>query len=327
MKGDAILRRIGFLSLLLTVGYLYLCTPVLALDTDLEITIGYDDNPAEVNDTDGSGFARYRIQLGQSFFKDAKGPDVDIYFDTAYDHYFDLEDNYRLRAGATLDAAPGFARFHPGLFTEAVAYRDDLVADDERDELVFGGFIQWVVDAQFTLTFRELFSRVDYRNRVSLPGQRAHNTGRRKGPGGHQQPPDDDLITFTRDDDIWSSEAVATYYISADIQADLSFRYRDVASSDNFESLQEYGGSARIGWFNPKMVEIFLSGFWSSLEYEEAPQNIDRSDDFYGFGVGANREMGKITVYLQFDRIINDSPVEGENYEKAVAQCGIVYSF
>lgn len=321
------MKRIGYLSLALTIGFIVHFNPAFALETDLEISIGYDDNPAEVNDRDGSGFTRYRAQLMQSFFKDAKGPDLSVFVDADYGQYFDLEDNYRLRAGATFDIASGADRFLPGLFAEVAAYRDDLVADDERDELLLGGFVQWLVDARLTLTLRQIFSLADYRNRVSFPGERAHSVGKRKGPGGHQQFPVEELNTYNRNDDIWTTEAVATYYFSADIQADLSFQYRNVASSDTYESLQEYGGSARIGWFNPKIAEIFLTGYWSRLDYEEAPLGIEREDDFYGFGAGASRAMGKISLYIRLDRTVNDSPVEGENYEKAVTQCGVVYSF
>ena len=322
-----LLKWIRNLFLLLIIGCLFLLTPARALDTDLEVSIGYDDNPAEVEDMDGSGFTRYRAQLAQSFFKETEALDTALFFDAAYEQYFDLEDNYRLRAGATMDIASGSDRFLPGLFVEVAAYRDDLVADDERDELILGGFVQWLVDARLTLTLRQIFSRVDYRNRVSLPGQRTYVVGKGKGPGGHHQLPVDELITYARDDDIWFTETAATYYFTADVQADLSFQYRNVASSDNFESLQEYGGSARIGWFFPKAVELFFSGFWSKLDYDDAPQEIERKDDLYGFGVGANRTMGKITIYMQFDQTVNDSPVDGENYEKAVAQCGVVYSF
>ena len=323
------MKRTGYLFLLLTIGCLFPLAPAGALDTDLEISVGYDDNPAEVDDMDGSGFARYRAQLTQSFFKETEAPDVDIFIDAAYEQYFDLENNYQLRAGASLDIPSGSDRFFPGLFAEAAAYRDDLVADDERDELILGGFVQWLVDARLTLTLRQAFAWSDYRNRVSLPGQRAHfvDRGKGKGPGGRQPLPVDDLITYARDDDIWSTEASATYYFTADIQADFSIQYRDVASSDEFESFQEYGGSARIGWFNPKVAEIFLTGFWSKLDYEDAPQDIGREDDFYGFGIGANRQVGMITLYVRLDRTVNDSPVEGENYKKVVAECGLVYSF
>ena len=321
------MKRIGYLSLLLAIGCIFRFTPALALDTDLEVSAGYDDNPAEVDEMDGSGFARYRARLMQSFSGDAKGADADIFLDAAYEHYFDLEDNYRLRAGGTLDIATGNDRFLPGLFAEVSAYRDDLVADDERDELLLGGFLEWLVDARLTLTLRQAFAWSDYRNRVSLPGQRAHSMGKGKGRGRQQQIPVDELITYDRDDDIRSTEAAATWYVTPDVQADFSFQYRDVASSDDYESFQEVGGSARIGWFNPKVAEIFLTGFWSKLDYEDAPEDIEREDDLYGFGIGANREMGKMTLYIRYDRTVNDSPVDGENYEKAVAQCGVIYSF
>jgi hypothetical protein len=195
--------------------------------------------------------------------------------------------------------------------------------------LIVGGFVQWLFDARLTLTLRQIFGWTDYLNDVSIPGQRTNIVNRKRRHGGYHQDPVDEteLITYSRNDDIWSTEISATRYFTADIQADLSVLYRDVASTDDFESFQEYGGSARIGWLHSSGLEIFLSGFWSRLDYENAPQDIARGDDYYGFGVGTNREMGKIMLYIRFDQTVNDSPVDGENYTKAVAQCGIVYSF
>lgn len=321
------LKRIGYLSLLLATGCFLQFTPARALDTNFEVSFGYDDNPAEVDVKDGSGFTRYRVLLGQSVFKDEKGPDVNAFLDAAYGQYFSLDDNYWLRAGATFDAASWFDRIRPGIFAEVAAYRDELVPDDERDELMLGGVLQWFADARLTLSLRQVFTWADYRNRVSLPGQRIYFVGKRKGHGGHQQIPVNELVTYSREDDIWSTEMTAICYFTADLQADLSFQYRDVASSDNFESFQAYGASTRIGWLYSRTLEIFLTGFWSGLDYNDAPQNIDRKDDIYGFGIGANRSMGKMTLFLQFNQTVNDSPVNGEDYEKAVAQCGVVYSF
>jgi hypothetical protein len=75
------LKRIAYLSLFLAIGCLFPFTAVHALDTNFEASIGYDDNPAEVDDMDGSGFARYRILLEQSIYENTKGLGTDIFFD------------------------------------------------------------------------------------------------------------------------------------------------------------------------------------------------------------------------------------------------------
>ena len=309
-------------------GCMVWCPNARALDTSIEIAAGYDDNAVEVPEGEGSGVSRYRVQLAQPVFKDGKGPDLDLYFDAVYSQYFSLEDNYRLRAGTALSVASGEGRFHPGLFTEVVAYRDDLVAEDEYNTLLAGGNLQWLVDARLTLLLAQTFSWVDYQNRVSLPGQRVYGVGKGKGAGGRNWVSGEEPVTFSREDTLWATELIATYYMTPDIQADVSCLYRNASSSADYESYQELGGSVKMRWFCSD-VEIFTSGFWSRLCYDAVPEGMDpdRGDDVYGFGLGAGRSVGEIRLFAQFDKTVNDSPVVGEEYEKLVVLCGVTCSF
>ena len=300
---------------------------VVALTPSMEVAIGYDDNPAELADKDGSGVARYRVLLEQGIFKETPGPEADLFFEAGYGQYFNVEDDYQVRAGASLTVASKYERFKPGLFAEAAVHRDDLVAEDERDELILGGFMQCRVDARLSIFLRQTFSRTNYQNRVSLPGQRSYFVGKGKGPGDADRKPEDELTTFYRKDHTWSTEIAAAWYISSEFKADLSCRYLDVASTADFESYKELGGSTRLGWFWMKSTELFLSGFWYRLDYESAPQLLERKDEFYGFSIGGNRPVRKMRLFIQYDYTMNDSPVSGENYRKSVMQCGAVYSF
>jgi hypothetical protein len=289
--------------------------------------VGYDDNPAEVTDSDGSGVARYHVFLKQSVFKDAKDVDADLFFDGVYEQYFDLDDNYRLQAGATLESRTLFERFLPGLFAEATAWRDVLVPDDERDELTLGGFVQWLVGARLTLSLQQSFAWTEFQNGVSFPGQRHYFVGKGKGSRGHMQISGEEWVIFPRDDDAMHTELTAVCYLSYHLQTDLSFLYRDVVSSDVFESFQEWGYSARIEWFFSEALELFMSGFWSTLDYDNAPQSIDRKDEFYGLSAGGKGSLGEFDFFIQFDQTINQSFVDGEDFRKVVVQCGASYAF
>jgi hypothetical protein len=276
---------------------------------------------------EGSGVATYRVLLEQTVSTSGKGQDLDLFLETSYGQYFNAEDNYQFLAGTTLGLDSGLDRLQPGLFIEVAVFRDDLVADDEYDELLLGGSLQWHVNARFTLFLQQTFAWTNYQNPVSLPGQRMYRIGRGKGPGGSHQIPGDELATLSRDDESWFTELSATTYLTANVLTDMSFQYRDLNSSNDFESFRETGGSVRLEWLFSEKTAVFISGFWFQLDYDTAPQNIDRCDDVYGVGIGGSRRVGGFDFYFRFNRMTNDSPVAGEAYEKSVIQCGTVYSF
>jgi hypothetical protein len=299
------------------------------MDITFEVAAGYDDNPAEVSEAEGTGMVQYRVQLGQSVWKNEAGSSLEFYLDTMYSQYIDFDDNYLLRVGTELFSAPWLDRFRAGLFAEGTAYRDDLVLEDEYNTLLVGSNLQWLADARLTLWLQETYSRVDYRNPVSLPGQRSYalGMGRGKGPGGRNRTVEEEWITYSQEDSVWSTELTAVYSIGPDIQTDLSFLYRDIDSSSAFESYREIGGSLQWVWFASEFVKVFASGYWSNLEYDAGPGENERSDDVYGFSLGGSRSLGRANMFVQYDQVMDDSQIVGEDYEKMVVLCGVSYTF
>lgn len=301
------------------------------MDTTFEIAAGYDDNPSEVSETEGSGMVHYRARLEPSVWRSETGSSLEFYLDTSYSQYFDVDDNYLMRAGTGLTSGLWQLRFRAGFFAEATVYRDDLVMEDEYNAFLVGGNLQWLADARLTLLLEETFSRVDYQNPVSLPGQRSYSVGmgRGKGPGGRNQIQivENEWITYAQKDSLWSTELTATYAMGPDTQADLTFLYLNSDSSADFESYQEMGGYSRLIWFGSEFLEVFLSGYWSERDYDESPEGEVRKDDVYGFGLGGSRFLGSTELFVQFDCSVTDSPVVGEDYQKSVILCGVSYSF
>lgn len=330
MEGKVCPWRYGWMVFFLAAGCLLLSFTVApAMDTTFEVAAGYDDNAAEVTDGEGSGLARYRVGFSQPIRTEAAGPDLDLFLEGLYSQYFSLDDNYQLRAGTEFTTLPWHNRLQTSLFAEVMLYRDDLVAEDERNSLLVGGELQWLVDARLTLSIQEVFSKVDYRNQVSLPGQRAYSvgSGRGRGAGGQHVVIEEEWTTLSRDDTLWTTELMAFYAISPDIQADISFLYSDANSSDDYESYQELGGTSRVSWYYSEFLEIFVSGFWSKLDYGTVLEVEAHSDDVYGFTIGGNRSIGAFNVFVELDRTVNDSPVDGEDFKKSVVLCGVSYTF
>jgi hypothetical protein len=322
--------RCRWLVAVLATGYLLLsCAGVLAMEATFEVAGGYDDNATEVPDGEGSAMARYLARLWLPVLAESNGTGVDVYLEGRYCQYFSLDDNQQLRTGTELSLAPWKNRLRVGLFAEVSMYRDNLVAEDEYNTLIVGGDLQWLADAQLAFSFQQTFSKVDYQNQVSLPGQRGYAVGRGRGmgSGGQGQPVIDERTTLSRNDTLWTSEMMATYVLSPNIDVDLSVLYCSSDSSNNYESNVELGGYSQVIWYYSEFMEFYASGYWSKLDYEDAPAEDERRDDVYGFTLGASRFVGALELSARFDRTVNDSSIAGENYRKSVVLCGVSYTF
>ncbi len=341
------LKAIRHIIVFLMAGCLLLCSNASALETSVKLEGGYDDNVAKIPAGEGSGLAKVSTQFEQVVFKGPTGSRLDLFLDAMYCDYTKVSDNYRVQAGTEFYSGLWHDRFRTGVFVQAEAYRDEYVAEDEYNMLLAGGELQWLANARVTLSLRESFSRVDYRNGVSLPGQRAFTIGMGKGPGSPMNSPtngngsmngstnsptnttvETDLVTLLpRNDTLWTSEMAVNWIISPDLQADLSAIFRNANSSDSYETFREEGGSGKLSWFCSQSMEIFANGYWSTLDYDISPEGGDRRDDVYGFGLGGSRTVGNIKFQIQFDRSVIESPISGVGYKKSVVLCGISYTF
>jgi hypothetical protein len=316
--------------LLLAAGYVLIgSASAPAMETTLEVVAGYDDNAAEISDTEGSAMARYLARLRLPVSAESSGVDLDAYLEALYCQYFSLDDNQQVRAGAELSTPWWRSRIGAALFAEAALYRDDLVTEDEHNTLIVGGELQWLADARLTVFFQQTFGKTDYLNRVSLPGQRAYamRRGSGNGYGGQGQTVETEQTFLSRDDTLWTSEMTATYALSSEIEVALSFLYRSVDSSDAWESYGELGGSSQVTWYSPGFMEVSAYGYWSKRDYDNTPDGDERRDDVYGFALETSRSMGPFELLARFDGAVNDSPVAGEDYRKTVVLCGVSYTF
>lgn len=315
-----------FVAVLIVWG-LMIAPNARALDTSVEAGIGYDDNAAEVSGGEGAGFARYRIRLNQSLPQNTTQIRGALFMEGSYNQYLDLDDYYQFLAGGDLSFSAFQDRLRPGLFIQALAYRDELVEEDEQDRFLIGGRMEWLADARLSLTVRGSLARADYRNEVNLPGRRLPPYGRGKGPSWGRPEPDGSNETFSREDTIGTIEMGAALFPTPDLQAEFRVHHRRVDSSAVFESYRDNGVSAWVGWFPTESWELFASGAWARLDFDESPDETDRTDDLYSLGMGIRRFWGDFEIYLELDRTENDSPVDGEDYAKTVTRCGLVYSF
>jgi len=131
-----------------------------AFETDLELSLGYDDNVPQFSQPEDSAFALYHIKLARTFVSEALSfADGDIFLEGEYHDYFRVSDKYQLKAGASLGKTFANERLLPRIFCQGLLYRDNYQEEDDRDEIIIGGQADWIVNARLTLGIRQTLSR------------------------------------------------------------------------------------------------------------------------------------------------------------------------
>lgn len=336
-----LMEKISKISKIMLMGILlFHISTAMALETTLEGSLGYDDNPAFSPDGDGSGFAGYRARLNRLLFPELAWINGDIFVEGNYNDYFDLDDNY----GGTLGLSLGFpfqeGRFQLGLFGEGAIYRDDLNPEDERDTLLAGAGLEWLAGAQLTLGLRGSAAWLDYREDISeetpdlmpeqgqVPGGGPHHGGLNRGPAGPRGPvslPGSVPLsghTTTREDRRYSTEAYAAIYISPTVQVDLIGTHVFGDSTIDAGSYDENRGGISLSW--SPLPEWNLYG---SLRVWDTDYDGGGDESGWSGTGGISYWWKSAEIYLRLFREENDSDLPEEDYERMVSQCGLRWYF
>ncbi len=313
-------------------------TPAGAWTILLESGAGYNDNVAESPEAEGSGFLMYHSGLTHRFSFSGLYPDIDLYADGVYYDYFDADDQYQMKAGTVLTWSAVNGRLRPAVLGEGLIYRDDLMIDDERNEEMVGGQLEWLYSARLTLRAVQTLRWADYTNPVlyieretPVPGTR--NPGGGPGPvypGPGVPPglrPGEILRSESRDDRLWRSALQGTIYINSSLWTDISLEYLRLDSSVDVESFREYALFGSLVWQPADNWEIFVTGGWQEADYDDTPRDIDRTDTIRTTGAGVSRFFGNLEVFGRVQWRKTDSDLAGEEYRQTVVQCGVLWSF
>ncbi len=325
-----IFPHMKFILLILTV---FVClVPVKrasALDTSLEFSNGYNDNVLKTPDAEGSAFCVYGMKLVQPLFSESAATDGNLTAEAAYQDYFSTGDNYRLQAGAELTWPLYEGRIIPGILSDVLFFRDDLLEEDERDELTAGAFADWLANPYLTLGIRQTWSWADYRNSAdpcrSNLLQQSENTGGKGMNSGHNC--NGLSESQTRDDRMQTTGIHSTFYFSPELEAEILGEYIRNKSSADTESYKENALSVSLAWNPAKFWEISVLGSARHFTYEKDRRNEERKDDVFHAAVRVSRFVGKFEFRVQAQWTHNDSSDENEDYRQQVMQCGIGFSF
>jgi len=315
----------------------------LSFETLIETAAGYNDNVPLLPDKTGSAFMRYQMKSDHRFFSGSLAWDGDVFVTGIYRDYFQVSDNYQIKAGGSLNYALSDGRLPVGVSSEAMLYRDDYIEEDDRSEISFAAQMDWLATSRMTLGLRQSWIWADYRNPFIIS-----TSGHHYGPGAGMmncegqgqsseltfgnkvcadgremsgQPLSDEV---SRNDRIHITGLKAMFFLTPEIQSDLLFEHRRLNSSSDMESYSRNSLSLSLLWTPNDLWEISSTAAGRRAEFDD---ETDRRDTLYSGSIGISRFIGKFELFFQFEWTKNDSSLDIECFRQTVTQCGMALSF
>lgn len=328
MKGDRNLKQVKKTIVCLVWLVALTLIPAVraeALDTSVELTVGYDDNVPASSDATESGFAFYRAELLQQFFSDHPAINSDIFIEGDYYDFFQVSDRYELKAGVSFGLSLMDGRLVPGIISEGLIYRDEYMEADDCDEIMAGGRLKWLFSEQMMLEARQTWRRTDYKEPAVIGPDPRPDTG----PGYYGEKTDDPppLKTIDIEERVRSTGLQLVVYLASSIQAELMATYNRLTSSMDADAYREKGLSISLLWMPSSLWEISAMTGWGEVDYDHDPPNTDWTENIFDASFGISRFIDPFELFFKVERTENDSSLDGDSYRQTVTQCGVILSF
>ncbi len=328
--------------LLLTFVCLCLVHNTWAFDLEMSVGGGYNDNPRLEKGSEGAAFSQAEINIWQTLSL-ASYPSTAITFSgfADYQQYDGLDDNWQLGVGfETASKLPGLP-CSIELFSEAAAYRNPLVDDNDFDALGLGGRLIWFVNSRLNLEFEAGLNWEDYLQTVAsgnnkkIPGQNLNenlNNGQAKDQnilhGADKKNGQPRNHNCGDRSDRLAAAALKVFYAFSpylDCGSELFWRHR--YSSIDTERRSAYGLGVNLNWHPTPTLELFwiLSG--ERVPYKYDFQKKERIEKIYNSEVTASWRRGNWTISGTWNWNNRDSIVNADDYRRNQWQGRLTYSY
>ncbi len=333
---------------------LFLAAYGTAMDFVVETAAGYDSNPALTERSESSGFSVYGLGMGCQFTL-TDDLILEGLLEGRWQDYWEVGDNYLLQAKAALSYPLAKARVLSSLMGEVIAYRDNLVEEDERDEVMVGVQADWLISGRLTLVFEHAWRWLDFSNwskPLSGRGQAGQLNGGMNpsgsvmgsqpgaigspsqgqgmnGPGGYGPmlgqilPPRDDLLIYT--------SLGLDIFLSPSISGSMYMAYGDLDSSITMpESYREIQAGISLVWVPAGKWRLEVETEWHRTEYHKVPETIIQirpTNYTQSAGAKLSRFRGALELFGQVGFKKGDVPLDYNSYTQTVLQCGLSWSF
>lgn len=324
-----------------------------AADIVTEAYAGYDSNPSETSDGKGSGFTSFSLgvtgqcPLGETLI-------LEMFPMFHYQDLWDFQDNYLFSAELSLAPRVPVGSFLPRLFMRGQAYRDGYIEEDERNEFALGAGVDWLVNGRYTLLFEGAWQSIRHLSpsapfpRVSWEPGKASGQGEGGNSMFYEEQP-------AREDTDVELRVGIEIFLTPDLTGTVSVQYNQVDSSLDIESYRQITPEIKLAWQFRDQWRLTANGSWEYRDYTNLDDSSGGCGCDTGMGAGSgsgNMGMGggdetilrEITrgfflglqvsrffdtmeVFAHVSRETGEYPLDNEEYERVVMQCGVSWSF
>ena len=340
--------------LLLSIICLLSATNTRALDLEMSVGGGYDDNPRLEKGSEGALFTQAEFNIWQTLpLAGCPSTSITLSGFADYQLYDGLDDNWQLGGGLkTSTELPGVPCSFE-LFSGAAAYRNPLVDDNEFDSLNFGGRLIWLATPRLSLELEAGLSWEDYCRTVAAGNNNkdsgcssnggackknngcSSNDGACKDQSGdHQSLHDADKTEQPKHhnsgdrSDRLVTTALKTFYAFTpylDGGSELFWRHRH--SSIDAEKRSAYGLGVNFNWHPAPTLEFVWALSGERVPYKYDYRKNEHTEKIYTSEITAFWRRGNWTVSGAWNWSKRDSVVNQDDYRHNQWQGRLTYSY
>jgi len=323
--------------------------PAAAFEFTLQAVGGYDDNVTLTDDASGSGFGLYRLGLSRRIYKSGDALTSRLYLDGTYQDYSRFSDNYTIRAGGATDWY--FSDLlRPGVYYEAMFYRDREFTYDDLNEFLLGGRLEWLAAAAWTIDADQSFAFQDgkIQDLDTVTNGVTHQTGRgRHGMGGGTGGGSGSSMkgagsatgmgtSASGDGFLSRSSAGITAHPASTLDAGVRLMLNRRWASGDGDAYWEHGLSIFSFWrpeiprfgdrfqMRPRLRMVLE---YRKADYLDGNVDPDRDDAIWFAALGLVLPIDPLELHAEGRWVDVDSSSAIESYRKGVIQCGLSWYF
>jgi hypothetical protein len=290
-----------------------------AFELSLHTAGGYDDNPYQEKGSSGAAFVESELDLDLQLPHPTGGTTTfTLQGFAGYRDYDGLDDVWQLGGGLT--SSTYLSRFSGAIefFTEAAAYRNRLVADNDFNLLSLGNRLVWFSTSRLTLEWENRIDWEEYRSAYDLPGKGSHS-GKNSLQPGKSHPPGMTPRHHNwgeRSDRVLATELKVFYALNPFWDTTGEFFWRTRHSSIDAEKNRNFGTRLSLLWHPCKEFEGELNISAERTPYRYKLKQQKRTEKTYGAGIALAWRHKNLTLSAEWQFYNQNSDIAPDDYSR-----------
>ncbi|MEA3334225.1 MAG: hypothetical protein U9Q58_11615 [Pseudomonadota bacterium] len=307
--------------LLSSIICLLTASSALALDAEMSVGSGYDDNPLLEQGSEGAAFTEAEVNIWWTVpLESYPSTSITLLSFAGYQLYDGLDDNWRLGGGVLTSTQLSELPCSLEFACDAAAYRNTLVDDNEFDNLSLGGRLVWFAGSRLNLEFEANLSWENYCRPITPENQQnSHDPHKIGQPKHHNQGDRSDRLVAT---------AIKAFYAFTpylDGGSEIFWRHRH--SSIDAEKRSAYGLGLNLNWHPAPTLEFIWALSGERLPYKYDYRKKERTEKIYTSEIIASWRRGSWTISGTWNWSKRDSVINEDDYRHNLWQGRLTYSY